>query len=343
MYICKTIEDVLNIKIGDQFYFECEECGNLDHKLRISSKTKIMNNTHLFLCKKCSIKKSRAIVKELREKTMLKKYGCTNPGQMPNHKEKINNTKMNKSEEEKQIEFNNRSKARIEFYSSDRGKESRKKQQESFIKKYQVTSISQLNKTKETILNKYGCDNMSDLQKMPEIRNKIIETNNERYGCNCTFQSEQVKEKSKKTCLKKYGVEYNCQRKECFSRKLYKYDNKNFDSSWELAYYLWLKYNNIQFEYHSDKLEFSVNNETHYYFPDFKINDMYIEIKGDHFFENGHMINPSDRSKDYIAEAKYNFMKSINTKILLYNDLKDIINWANKNYDLSLYKVSTNN
>ena len=78
------------------------------------------------------------------------------------------------------------------------------------------------------------------------------------------------------------------------SQQKYLYNNINFDSSWELAYYIWLTDNNIEFEYQPNiSFEYMVNGKIHKYFPDFLINDEYIEIKGNQFFDkDNNLINP---------------------------------------------------
>ena len=71
-------------------------------------------------------------------------------------------------------------------------------------------------------------------------------------------------------------------------KQKYIYDNRFFDSSWEIAYYIWLKDHNIQFEFHPD-IAFkyvTADGKEHKYFPDFKIGDEFIEIKGNHLLEN---------------------------------------------------------
>lgn len=48
----------------------------------------------------------------------------------------------------------------------------------------------------------------------------------------------------------------------------------NFDTAPELAYFIWLKDNNINFEYHPEKFfEYSFNDTIRRYFPDFRVND----------------------------------------------------------------------
>ena len=55
------------------------------------------------------------------------------------------------------------------------------------------------------------------------------------------MQNDKLQNKRIKTCIEKYDSLY-------FTHK-YKYNDLKFDSSWELAYYIWLKDNNIQFTY----------------------------------------------------------------------------------------------
>lgn len=60
-------------------------------------------------------------------------------------------------------------------------------------------------KMKQTNLERYGCENVFQSDK---IKNKIKQTNMEKYGFEYATQSESVKEKTKNTCMKKYGVPY---------------------------------------------------------------------------------------------------------------------------------------
>lgn len=48
-----------------------------------------------------------------------------------------------------------------------------------------------------------------DAHQTEEYKNRLRETNLEKYGVSCVFELNSVKEKIKKTCLEKYGVEYS--------------------------------------------------------------------------------------------------------------------------------------
>lgn len=58
-------------------------------------------------------------------------------------------------------------------------------------------------KQKQTMIERYGTPNCMQNE---DVKNKLFENNIKKYGCKCTLQVPEVIEKSKKTCMKKYGV-----------------------------------------------------------------------------------------------------------------------------------------
>ena len=143
----------------------------------------------------------------------------------------------------------------------------------------------------------------------------------------------------------RYGVENAILEHDIFikARQKYYYDERHFDSSWELAYYIWLKDNNIEFEYQPDvKFKYVYNNEIHYYYPDFKIGNRLQEIKGNLFFKNKDinekMICPFDRQLDALFEAKHKCMIDNNIQILTEIDIKKYINYVKINYGTKFLK-----
>jgi hypothetical protein len=86
--------------------------------------------------------------------------------------------------------------------------ECKEKVKETDIERYR----SEINKifnerSKKNQFEKYG----SWYSQTDECKNKIISTNMIRYGFPCSFQSELVKDKIKKGCLERYGVEFYSQ------------------------------------------------------------------------------------------------------------------------------------
>ena len=137
-------------------------------------------------------------------------------------------------------------------------------------------------------------------------------------------------EKMKETMKEKYGVENCMQNHDIFkkSRKKYEFDSKTFDSKPEIAYYIWLKDHNMNFEYQPNiDFTYEFEGKIRHYNPDFKVGNEIQEIKGLQFFKDGKMINPYDRSKDELYEAKHQCMITNNVKIITdYSEYEHYVN-----------------
>lgn len=222
------------------------------------------------------------------------------------------------------------------------------------IKKYGVENYAKTDeckeKIKQTCVEKYGVEHTFQVK---EFRQKAKETLLEKYGVTSPVQSCIIKERMQNTSLLRYGVRHYVQTEDfknfmhdfnknhVYKRKSkYFYNNIYFDSSWELAYYLWLSENNIKFEYHPDiYFEYSYNNKIYKYYPDFIVNDELQEVKGDQFFDkDNNYINPYNNEKNTKAYNKYQCILCNNIKILRYNDIKYILNKYRKKF-LKQFKV----
>lgn len=128
---------------------------------------------------------------------------------------------------------------------------------------------------------------------------------------------------------------------------LYEYDNIKFQSYYELAFYVYLKDHKIRFEYLQNRLSIPYyhNNSQYDYFPDFKVFNTLVEIKGPHFFDkNGSMINPFDRTQDAKYEAKHQCMIKNNVHIITNCDtyIKYVEDNYSKNFkQIHIYKKDT--
>lgn len=201
--------------------------------------------------------------------------------------------------------------------------------------KYGVDYIFQANDIKENIKKtcalKYGGIGTAS----NSISQKIKNTNKERYGYEYGFQSKDVKDKIKATCLQRYGVTNGGASREAKQKihRKYMYNSINFDSSWEVALYIYLQDKDIEFEYQPNTyFTYYYNGKEHRYYPDFKIRDKYVEIKGNHFFENNTMINPFNRSEDGLYTEKYKCMLSNNVKILTLDKISKYLTYVNQTY-----------
>ena len=104
---------------------------------------------------------------------------------------------------------------------------------------------------------------------------------------------------------------------------LHTLDGITFDSSWELAYYIYLRDFGIPFEYHPD-IEFPYKideDDTKFkiYHPDFRVHGKLIEIKGDHLAEG----------KD---KYKLQFLDELGVVVLTGTDIKPFLKYVADNY-----------
>lgn len=192
---------------------------------------------------------------------------------------------------------------------------------ESMKKKYGVDHPSKSRaireKVKNTLLERYGIENPSQLE---EFKNKMIESNKRNHNGLFNSQTKDYLEKRAKTWKEKYGVE-NISQIGLNKTKKINFDKIWFDSKWEVYYYFYLKNNNIPFEYHPTKLSYIFEEKEHFYLPDFKVYDRFVEIKGDYFFKDGKMINPYNKTLNEKYQAKFDCMKMNNVLILTWEDI----------------------
>ena len=203
------------------------------------------------------------------------------------------------------------------------------------IKKEHIKkSKEEINKKREeTNLKRYGVKNPGGFRKkrsqeeQKRITEKINQTKLEKYGKSGYCNPEKVAQ----TKLERYGSQtYNNQKG---SKRKYLFDGLYFDSSWEVAYYIFLKDKHIDFEFHPDvSYNYEFDGKIHTYHPDFRIERDFIEIKGPHFFENEKMINPYNRKQDSLYESKHQCMLQNNIKILSTKDIKPYILYVIRTY-----------
>lgn len=195
----------------------------------------------------------------------------------------------------------------------------------------------------ESIQRHFGSQYISSSQ-VPEVKDKIKKTNNSKskeekqktsnllkkhWSSLTRKQKQEIRQKARKTYFESTGYEHPSQNPNVkHGNARYAYDGLVFASSWELIFYIWLKIHNYQFVFQpvdSSIVYYDKKGKKHTYHPDFKIlqdgkkfNAGIYEIKGDNHFDKktGKMINISDRSKDYIAEAKHQCMLDNGVKII---------------------------
>ena len=189
-------------------------------------------------------------------------------------------------------------------------------------------------KIRETTLERYGVDNC---RKSPAVKEKIRDTKLKMYG------NQNNIEKTRLTNIKRYGAPCSWAnpevRAKCFQR--YVYENINFDSSLELAFYIYnkdrgesiVRNSNIFFEY-------VVNGKEHRCFPDFKIGDNLYEIKGDQFLDpvSGKWKDPFSSNNDIFYEAKHQCLLQNSVNIIYQKDMAHCLSYVEEVYGKSYLK-----
>ena len=190
-------------------------------------------------------------------------------------------------------------------------------------------------KLKEYVKTEEHCKAISESHKTDKYFEKIKATCQKKYGVSNPFQSEIFKQKIRETNLKRYGVEYATQNSEIKKKQHFKYEYNGtiFDSSWELAIWIYANDHNQSIEFEPTALEYQHEGKTYKYFPDFKYKGKLIEVKGDHFFnEAGEMINPFSEEQTGRAEAKHQC--GLKNGVIFYKnaEIKPFLKYVNETY-----------
>ena len=333
---------------------KCENCG-IDIKMS-AYKIRDAKKRGIVLCQKCKLaivmtpEKIAASVAKQR-KTCISKYGVDNFSKTLEYRQSHSgeNNPMN-SESAKQ-----KLKQSLAARSKEEIQKSNLKRKTTCLEKYgrecSLQGEQVLEKTKVTNLKLYGAENVSGSE---IIKKKKEKTCLEHYGVKCPFQAPDVKEKIKNTllmkystdnvnrisdatriatCREKYGVDYYFQSEDFFKNKIHtEYDGHTFDSKDEIDFYKNLKSLNVDFEMQKKYPKpYYVNNKEHWTYVDFYIpeDDLWIEIKGRHFFNEswepqflyGSVNDIKNNEKAYqIWQAKLQFLIQEDVQILVKID-----------------------
>ena len=168
-----------------------------------------------------------------------------------------------------------------------------------FNSDHPFSSPKMISKYKKGNIEKYGVE--WPLQS-PEVRKKANDKMLELYGTENLFYSKEFQESVKQHWKNKYGVENPSQVPEIQKKvreiinKLYNghtpsvrynYYGVFFDSSWELAVWIYCIDNNIPIIREPVIFEFvDILNRSKYYVPDLMIDGKLVEIKGSQFFNS---------------------------------------------------------
>jgi len=153
---------------------------------------------------------ARRLKYENTKKALLKKYGVENPGQLKDHREKLEKTCLEKYGDAHYVNVEKAEKTCLQKYGKNnyaKTDEFKKDIEDISLIKYGVKHFTQnssvKNKAKSTCRKKYGTDSYTQTD---EYKNKALDTVNKKYG-GYTLASKILRKKYIKTMIGKYGVD----------------------------------------------------------------------------------------------------------------------------------------
>lgn len=213
-----SVEDYFQKEIegktgGEDFMGTCKTC-------KIPTKFHSISRGYVRFCSHACSLLDKDIAKKRKDATVvaiMKKYGVSNPGQIPGHSEKVKQTC-------------------VERY-GDANYVNPEKAKQTTLERYGVEHYTQTAEykaaVKETSLREYGVEHFTQ---DPKIKEKACSTNRERYGVSYTLQSPEIRERGRTTILANGGYSLqrpellksaNLKHAEAFSKRLaaFKFDN----------------------------------------------------------------------------------------------------------------------
>jgi ribosomal protein S30 len=276
------------------------------------------------------------------EATCIERYGVSNPMSRPEFKEMSKTTCIEKYGDD-YLKKNAKKAAEtcLDRYGVTvpfKSEQFKQKSQKTCIERYGVPYSSQnanvQQKAKETRIERYGSDDCfhteeglkkgretriakhGSLEKAQQVRQSHIDaTKEKRYGSRTYNNSE----KRMQTNIERYGGPTALFSKEIRdkARRKYTYQGMPFDSSWEIAYWIWCIDNGHKIERNNQKYPIS---DTQYCFPDFIVDGQIVEIKGDNLM----------KCSDWpLKEACYN---RHNIRVLMSADIAPIMEYIEDKY-----------
>lgn len=243
-----------------------------------------------------------------------------------------------------------------------------KKAQSTCISKYGAYNVSKVPDVKQKISEGLKAS-YSDPEKKQETLRKRGDTNQKRYGYRHASQNPEIvakglatqrsrnngyvgwedpeKQKASEAAAHSKGAnvkretthletckDLNAVRSLNNSNKLkgYVFENRRFDSSWELAVYIYLRDSKRSFTYHPDICFHYTdeNNIDHTYWPDFLIDGKLYELKGEQFFNaNG---EPFNRYTGTFWWNKYKSMQDNDVTIVRFDEMRPYLRYVSEKY-----------
>jgi hypothetical protein len=266
-------------------------------------------------------------------KTNIKLYGGISPVCSQDVKEKIYKTKTERYGDPHYTNFEKTKQTKLERYDNPyynnptKQSETAKKYGSNYSSVFQVPEIHE--KAKDAMFKKYGVRYPTQY---PPFLDKACKTKMERYNNPYYTNTEKISQ----TKLNRYG------RIGGFSYK-YNYFGIMFDSSWELAVWIYCIDHGIPiircpFIY----TYLDSNNKEKKYYLDFWINGKLVEIKGDHFKNNKNQFESPYNNNETNTQnmlAKQKIIKEKGIEVWYEKDCEMYIQYARYKYGYYFYHL----
>ena len=115
-------------------------------------------------------------------------------------------------------------------------------------------------------------------------------------------------------------------------RLTYEFEGIKFDSSWELALWIYAKDHNEEIEREPIKLNYYINGNKHSYIPDFLYKGNLIDIKGNHLLNSEGELITCYSNKGKLDEAKLKCIKDNNVIIYSESDIEPMLDYCKSKY-----------
>lgn len=143
-----------------------------------------------------------------------------------------------------------------------------------------------------------------------------------------------IKSKNQSAGLLKYNAE-NTEKRKPHGRIIYIYDEEYFDSSWELALWIYATDHNEPIERSPIRLDYSVDGKKRVYFPDFRYKGKLVEIKGDHMIKDNKLCSTWRGCDSKQIAAKQNCISDNNVELWPYAKVKFALDYIAETYGKS--------
>ncbi len=201
------------------------------------------------------------------------------------------------------------------------------KSKQTMLNKYGHVSYSSTNKYKQKMFERFGVDNISQLQ---SVKDKKVKKSLEKFGVEHIFQSENFKIKSKITWMENYGVDNPTKNKEIYEKaqatayKTIKYKDTDlkYQGSYELDFIEYCISNNIHIE-NGPSIQYYMDGKNRMYHSDFYLSkyNLIVEVKSTYTYNDDYDENILKRQ--FSIESGYNFLFIIDKD---YKEFEKIIN-----------------